>query len=317
MLYSSVNQEGAMRLALALLGAAMFWPLLSGGAAAQNGLERFEREIKPRIELEQFTYGGAQSLGNTGFVLTEVVAVMPAHAATGDKASTLRIDKVTVEEIDFDRIAKENDDDMPRFAKLKFEGMTGDDELFSSLASYGVPKVPVDMALDYRLDGASKVFTLNKLEIRLRGQARLSLSLVIDGIEEKASKMDDARDDGRLRSAAVTFEDSGLMATLLPAVAKEQGTDAEAIVAIALLSIANFADGQGAETLRALDTLASFIGDWKRPKGPLALGLKPAKTAGLADLGKVLLPNGLIEVFGFSADYAGTRAGAATAMPNK
>ena len=39
--------------------------------------------------------------------------------------------------------------------------------------------------------------------------------------------------------------------------------------------------------------MASFIGDWKAPKGPLALGLKPEKTAGLADLDKVMMPDAL------------------------
>ena len=47
------------------------------------------------------------------------------------------------------------------------------------------------------------------------------------------------------------------------------------------------------------------------PKGPLALGLKPAKTAGLDDLDKIMMPNALATVFGFSALYPGTRAGAA------
>ena len=45
-----------------------------------------------------------QPLGNAGFVLNDVVAVMPANPATGDKESTLKIQKVTVEELDFDRM---------------------------------------------------------------------------------------------------------------------------------------------------------------------------------------------------------------------
>ena len=57
--------------------------------------------------------------------------------------------------------------------------------------------------------------------------------------------------------------------------------------------------------------MASFIADWKAPKGPLALGLKPGKTAGLDDLDKIMMPDALTTVFGFTATYPGTKAGAA------
>jgi len=63
--------------------------------------------------------------------------------------------------------------------------------------------------------------------------------------------------------------------------------------------------------LKALDAVASFIADWKAPKGALALGLKPAKTAGLSDLDKVMMPDALTTVFGFTATYPGTKDGAA------
>ena len=125
--------------------------LATRSAWAQDGLQRFEKELKPQLELKSFTYKTGTAVGTSGFVLTDVVAVVPANAATGDKESTVKIEKVTVDELDFDRLKKDaKDDEAPRFAKLKFEGMTGDDEIFTALAPYGVPKVPVDIALDYR-----------------------------------------------------------------------------------------------------------------------------------------------------------------------
>ena len=177
--------------------------LLSTAATAETGLERFEREVKPQIQLQTFTYKSAEALGDKGFVLHDVVAVMPANPATGEKERTLKIDKVTVEALDFERM-KDINDDAPRFAKLKLEGMSGDEETFALLDPYGIPRVPMDIALDYRLDGAAKVFTLNTLEIALRGQGKISLSLVIDGVSDKASEVADARDNGRLRTASLT-----------------------------------------------------------------------------------------------------------------
>ncbi len=284
---------------------------LATASWAQNGLERFEKEIKPQLELKKLSYASAEPLGTAGFILNDVVAVIPANQATGDKESTVKIQKVTVEELDFDRLKKTaKDDEAPRFAKLKMEGMTGDDEMFTALQPYGVPNVPFDIALDYRIDTAAKVLDLKTLEVNMRGQAKITLALVMDGISDK-SGMAGAKDDGKLRTASLTVDDSGLLAKLLTAYAKEEGTKPDEIVQSARAALAAFAEQQGPATLKALDAVASFIADWKAPKGALALGLKPAKTAGLSDLDKVMMPDALITVFGFTATYPGTKDGAA------
>ena len=61
-----------------LLGLSLFATL---DAQAQNGLERFEKDIKPQLEFKSFTYGKAAPLGDKGFVLNDVVAVVPATAS--------------------------------------------------------------------------------------------------------------------------------------------------------------------------------------------------------------------------------------------
>jgi hypothetical protein len=221
---------------------------------------------------------------------------------------------VTVDALDFDRMKKDSkDDEAPRFAKLKLEGVTGDDEMFTALQPYGVPNVPFDIALDYTLDPATKVLDVKTLEIAMRGQAKFVLSLQMDGVSDKTSGMAGAKDDARLRSASLTIDDTGLLAKLLPAWAKEEGVPPEELVQTALTGMAAFAAQQGADTLKSLDAVASFIADWKSPKGPLVLGLKPAKTAGLSDLDKVAMPDALTTEFGFTATYPGTKAGAAKA----
>jgi len=284
---------------------------LATASWAQNGLERFEKEIKPQLELKKLSYASAEPLGTAGFILNDVVAVIPANQATGDKESTVKIQKVTVEEIDFDRMKKDaKDDEAPRFAKLKMEGMTGDDEMFTALQPYGVPNVPFDIVLDYRIDTAAKVLDLKTLEVNMRGQAKITLALVVDGISDK-SGMAGAKDDGKLRTASLIVDDSGLLAKLLTAYAREDGTKPDEIVQSVRAALAAFAEQQGPATLKALDAVASFIADWKAPKGALALGLKPAKTAGLSDLDKVMMPDALTTVFGFTATYPGTKDGAA------
>jgi hypothetical protein len=295
--------------------AAIALTALSSVAHAENGLERFEREIKPQIEVEKFTYASAKPLGDNGFVLNDVVIVTPASEATGNKKTTVKIDKVTVEDADYERWKLKNDDDLPRFAKMKLEGVTGDDETFATLTAYGVPKAPLDIVIDYKLDPAGKVLTLNALDLTLRDQARLSLAMVMDGISEKTGEVMTAKDQGRLRTATLTIEDKGLMAKLLPAMAAAQGSTADQMVSLALMTLSGFANGQGPETLAALDAVASFIADWKATKGPLVVTLTPVKTAGFADLIRILEPNALNTVFGLKANYGGTRADAAAAGP--
>ncbi len=299
-----------MRAIWAGVAATLVALLLATTAWAQNGLERFEKELKPQFEFKTFTYANAAPLGTAGFVLNDVVAVIPANAATGDKESTVKIQKVTVDALDFDRLKKDaKDSDAPRFAKFKLEGMTGDDEMFTALQPYGVPNVPLDIALDYTLDPTTKVLDVKTLEINMRGQAKLALSLAVDGVSDMAG----AKDDARLRTAGLTVDDTGLLAKLLPAWAKEEGVQPEELVQTALTGLAAFAAQQGADTLKQLDAVASFITDWKAPKGPLVLGLKPAKGAGLSDLDKVAMPDAITTEFGFTATYPGTKAGAAKA----
>ena len=302
-----------MRVVFTALVSALLLIGFATGTWAQNGLERFEKEIKPQFELKTLSYASAQPLGASGFVLNDVVAVVPANAATGDKESTIKIEKVTVEDLDFDRLRKDSRDDRaPRFARLRMEGMTGDDEMFTALEPYGVPRVPFDIALNYRIDPAAKVLSLNMLEVTLRGQARFALSMIVDGVSDDTD-MDTAKDEGRLRSASLTIDDRQLLDKLVPALASEEGMKPEELITTALDALAGFAQAQTGETLKALDAIASFVSDWKAPKGPLVLGLKPTKTAGLEDLDKIMVPDALSTLFGFTATYPRTLSGAAKA----
>jgi len=302
-----------MRVVFTALVSALLLIGFATGTWAQNGLERFEKEIKPQFELKTLSYASAQPLGASGFVLNDVVAVVPANAATGDKESTIKIEKVTVEDLDFDRLRKDSRDDRaPRFARLRMEGMTGDDEMFTALEPYGVPRVPFDIALNYRIDPAAKVLSLNMLEVTLRGQARFALSMIVDGVSDDTD-MDTAKDEGRLRSASLTIDDRQLLDKLVPALASEEGMKPDELITTALDALAGFAQAQTGETLKALDAIASFVSDWKAPKGPLVLGLKPTKTAGLEDLDKIMVPDALSTLFGFTATYPRTLSGAAKA----
>ena len=66
-----------------LLTTVLAWLFLSSATMAETGLERFEREIKPHIELKSFTYKGAETLGATG--------VSPVSGRSASVVGTLRV----------------------------------------------------------------------------------------------------------------------------------------------------------------------------------------------------------------------------------
>jgi hypothetical protein len=302
-----------MRSIGAILALLFFAATLVPGARAENGLQRFERELKPQLQLEKLSYNGAEALGDDGFALKDVVAVVPASPHTDDKPTTVKIDRVTVEAADFDRLAASDKDELPRFFKVKLEGVTGDGVVSQTLSAYGVPATPADLALDYRLDTEAKRLMLDKLEVGLRGQGRIELTFVLDGVSGKATEVEDARDSGQLQSAALTIDDKGLLARLVESSARSQGNKPDDLVALGLLAIASLSGQQDAQSIKAFDAIASFIADWRAPKGPITLAVRPAKGTSLADVSKLLMPNVLRELLDLRVTYSGTRDGAANA----
>src|SRR5260370_32954233 len=83
-----------MRVVGAALFGVSFWGF-AAGASAQNGLQRFESDIKPQLEVKKFTYGSASALGSAGFVLNSVVAALLKKKTDGEKARTATIHKGT------------------------------------------------------------------------------------------------------------------------------------------------------------------------------------------------------------------------------
>jgi hypothetical protein len=279
---------------------------LAATSWAQNGLGASRRRMKPQLELKSLTYASAEPLGAAGFILNDVVAVIPANRATGDKEAPSNPEGDG-------RGARfrspEEDRQGRRGAALRQTQDGGHDRqrrMFTALQPTALTCRSISPSTPDRHGGQGA--RPQELEVNMRGQTKITLALVIDGISDKAAA--GAKDDGKLRSASLIVDDSGLLDKLLTAYAKEEGTKPEDIVQSGRAAIAAFAEAQGPATLKALDAVASFMADWKAPKGPLALGLKPAKTAGLSDLDKIMLPDALTTVFGFTATYPGSKDGA-------
>ena len=174
-----------MRRAILMVAGVLTVFTATSALAQIDGLERFEREVKPQFMKDGagITYKDATALGPSGFVLSGVTLTEPAGKQPDAKPSRITIERLTVEDIDFDRIAAGQ---VPEFVRLRAEGVMADDatgtELAESMKSYDIPNVPLGFVLDYRQDSVRKVFALNRLEVTMPGLARIEFGLKLDGV---------------------------------------------------------------------------------------------------------------------------------------
>ncbi|HEX3953760.1 MAG TPA: tudor domain-containing protein [Stellaceae bacterium] len=289
--------------------------------ALADGLSRFEQKIKPQLPPGALTYKSAKGLGDNGFVLEDVVFTPPPDATQGAKAEPIAIKRVSVDDLDFAAIDKNAP---PNFAKMRAEGIVisakpaaGVD--LSQLA--GLDKVTADFQLDYRLDPAQKTMTLNRLELDLNGLARMELSMVLDNVSAAdAGKSEAAMNDATLRTASFVFEDRSLLSKVLPAAAKMQSVEPDALVTVAKTMIDGMRAGLAPPTLAVFDAVESYMDDYKQPKGALRITLNPPSKVTGATISAIKTPDEAVKQLGLVVSYPGTRpqgppAGATPAAP--
>jgi hypothetical protein len=286
----------------------LWW--LAVPAAAADGLSRFEAALKDAPP-GALTYKSGKALGDNGFVLDGVVVTAPAEATGGTKAEPIQIKRIVVEDFDFASIDKNVP---PNFVKIRVEGIAigpNPAEGIDLKALTGLDELTADFQLDYRVDGERKTMTLNRLELDLNGLARLELSMVLDGIE--ADAIDSSSPNATLRTASLVFEDRTLLGKTLPAAAKMQGSDADGLVKMAKAMLGEMREGQGPATLAVLDALASYVDDYKQPKGVLRLTFNPTGKTSVGSLSAMKSADDAVKALGLVVSYAGTRAQATPA----
>jgi hypothetical protein len=284
------------------VGAALAFGLAAPAMA--DGLAQFEKLLKPQIPPGALTYKSASALGDNGFVLEGVTVTDTSDA--GDKKQPIAIKKVTVEEFDFAGFEK---DHAPNFIKTKVEGIAVSAtpaEGVDLKEMVGVDQVTADFQLDLKLDPAQKVLTLKTLALDLNGLGHIEGSLTLDGVEGDPAKRDKDMDNAVLRTASLTFEDRSMLGKIVPAIAKMQGSDPAATVAMAKSLLEGARAGQGQATQAAFDALASFLDDYKKPKGPLTVTLKPEGNLSGAALKNAAGPDEVIKALGLAVSYSGT-----------
>ncbi len=271
-----------------------------------DGLARFQQEILPKLRKNEFAYEKASSLGANGFVLEKVVVSSSAEAGRPGRPE-LRIARLEVEELDFDGFAAGE----ARFAKVAAKGMVVPESgaYAADARRFGAAMSPADSRLEYRWDPASQVLAINRFEL-VSGRDHVSLEAVLDKVQ--ALRGPKAWDVGvSVRTARLVYDNHQSLARALRLFAAQSGKTEETVHREWMNRIAVTANGKGQRTTQAADAIASFVQDYRQPKGALTLTFRPAQPVPYAMLLAALFLPDPAQVAGLAATYPATRLGAA------
>lgn len=298
------------------LAAGAFILLFAAGAAHADGLSKFNELIKAKMPPGSLTYKNATAIGDNGFELDDVVVTPPPDKTGGTKAQPIKIHKITVDDLDFDAVAKQKP---PNFVKMEVEGIEINKDPAAGIdlkALAGLDKAMGDFRLDYRIDPAKRTLTVKRLEFNLEDLGRLELSMILDGVDAAdVGKTDKAMNDATLRTANLVYDDHSLLGVALPAAAKAGGMDPAAVIVMAKAFLDAMRKGQSAASGKVFDALESYLEDYKAPKGPLTLTFNPAPKTSVQTITNAKGADEVIRALGLTVAYTGTRTQAPMAAP--
>lgn len=273
------------------------------GSALADGLQRFQQEILPRIKKSEFTYESASPLGANGFALDRVTIHSPGQPGKAE----LRVARLEVEDLDYAGFVAGE----ARFARVSAKGMTVPESgtYASEFRKIGAAMSPADGRLDYRWDQANQVLSVNRFEL-VSGRDRIGLEAVLDRVAAlRGPKAWDA--NVSIRSARLVYDNHQSLARMLRMFGAQSGKGEEGTLRDWLARIALTSQGKGARTVQAADAIASFVQDYRQPRGPMTVTVQPPQPVPYAMLLAALFLPDPAQMVGLTATYPGTRAGAA------
>jgi hypothetical protein len=285
--------------------------LLVGTAASADGLDRFQREVLPRLAPGTLSFGKATASGPLGVVLENVV--FNSNGRDGARpGETYRIARVSIEAFDFEGITAGG---AARFATLQLSGVQiPESASFAGfLRKFGVLPPAADISLDYRYDPATQVLSVTRLDITAPGLARLSGDVIFEGIKPPFLEGNRLFNEASVRSARLTYEDQSALGRAIAASASRQGKSHETVEREWRGNLGNWSRNKGEQTTAALDAVVSVVEDHRRPKGPVRITLAPARPMPLRQVALQALGSDFARSVGLSVAYTGTRSNAASA----
>jgi hypothetical protein len=288
------------------LAAGLITAFCVAGPAVADGLQRFQQDIAPKLRKSEFAYEKAAPLGANGFVLEKVTVFSPPQGGRSAQPE-LRIARLEVEALDFDGFAAGE----ARFARVAAKGIVVPENgtYGTDLRPLGAAASPADGRLDYRYDPGSQVLTVNRFDLT-SGRDQFSLEMVLD----KVRSLRDTRtwDAGvSVRSVRIVNDNHQTLARVLRILGARSGKTEDVLQREWLSRISQASAGKAPRTTRAADAIASFLQDYRQPKGPLTVTMRPAQPVPFALMLAALFLPDPAQVVGLAATYPATRPGAA------
>jgi hypothetical protein len=286
--------------------------LVVAGSASADGLQRFQQEVLPRIPKGDLTYDSASAVGPAGFALDKVFIRDRDRRSGG--AWDLRARRLTVEEVDFDRLWT---NESPHFVKLRMEGVTAPKQA-ALLKKHGIAEQPGDFRLEYRYDPRTRVLAVSRLEVMAPGLGHLTVEATLDNVRslvvlEQGQWLDTAA----VRSLTLTYDDQSALRHAVRGYADQAGKPEATLIREWQQGIAVMSLGKGARTAAAADALVSFLHDYRKPGGRLRLAMRPAKPLSFPLLMGSVLSADPGQMLGLDISYPSARPGSAAALTKR
>lgn len=287
---------------VAVVAVATSIPALATGTTAfaqeQTALDLFQG-LAATVLNGVVAFESADAIGADGFSLQSVEVTPP-----DPNAPTVFIDSVSVENLDTESVLGGNP---PTRMTLQLAGIDVSVEDVPDLDGFselGITRLLGDVALDYELDPATQVLSLNELSLDFEGLGAVQLAVDAGGISPEAFLNPQAAAlSTTLNSLSLTYTDDSLVQRIMTAGAAEEGKSEDEFLTDRLSDIEASQAGAG-EASSVLSPLTAFLQDYQSP-GPLSLTLSPAAPIPLLSIMTLGSPADAISTLGLDLQYGG------------
>lgn len=287
---------------VAVVAVATGLPAMASGTAAfaqdQTAFELFQG-LSATVLSGIVAFDSAEPIGADGFRLQDVEVTPP-----DPNAPTVMIGTVSIENLDTAAVLAGGP---PTRMILQLAGIdvsVADVPELMPLQELGITRLFGDLALDYELDPATQVLSVNSLSLDFDGIGALELAVDAGGLNPEAFVNPQVAALGAtLNSLSLTYTDDSLVQRLIAAGAAEEGKTEDEFLQEGLTEVAALQAGAG-DASEVLAPLSDFLRDYQSPS-PLSVTLSPAAPIPFLSLMGLGSPADAISTLGLDVSYGG------------
>lgn len=223
-------------------------------------------------------YDSATQLGDEGLELEGLRITTP-------EGDVIEIEHVRIDSLELSSITE---DHPPAYMDLTVTGLHLPQSVLeeADLGSLGLTELTADIRIDWNVDPDTMTLALNEASFELPGLGTLNVDFSFANVAPGAMDQPMMLMAASIASAHLSFDDDGLMAALIPAIAAEDQITEEQVLQQFSEQMtqlrAMMGDEAGAPAIQGLDEIEAFVQDYEAPKGPLSISIEPGQPVPLA-----------------------------------